>query len=294
MGDAKADAQALKHALHFFNTDYKTINGIFGNRSKEQLLAIANEFAQENPHSLNHAIQGAIKTSYGTLLQNLLKSPLQLKTEFLENGSGKYVVDALVPSSNAEILELYQNNPEVVAKLIVSTHFSFKKCIEILLKGKRDEGPIADEGEAQKVAETLYKAGEGKLGTDDDTFINVIVNHSPAFLARVSHYYAATHGHSLDAGIKKETSGDYEHLLIGCTKTRHEYFADRFHESLHWIGRDDKFIEYAFATLGKQELPIVAGIFKDRHGKDLSALIKHDTGGHYEELLLLLITHSTH
>jgi len=255
------------------------------------MQAIANEFAQENPHSLHHAVQGACKLSYGALLQNLLKSPLQLKTEFLANGNGKYVVDALVPSSNHEILELFQNNPEVVAKLIVTSHFSFKKCIEILLKGKRDEGQDADDDEAKKTAETLYKAGEGKLGTDDDTFISVIVNHSPAFLKRVSHHYAATHGHSLDTAIKNETSGDYQHLLMGCTKTRHEYFADRFHDSLHFIGRDDKFIEYAFATLGKKELPIVAATFKDRHGKELAQLIKSDTGGHYEELLLLLINH---
>jgi len=286
--NAKADAHALKGALHFFGTKYDVINGIFGNRSKEQLLEIANEFAQENEHSLHHAIEHASKTAYAPLLCNLLKSPLALKTEFLKDGSSKYVVDALVPSSNAEVLELFQNSPETVAKLIVSTHFSFKKCIEILLKGKRDETNKVDDAEAQKTAETLFKAGEGKLGTDDDTFINVVCNHSPAFLQRVSHHYAAAHGHSLDAGIKKETSGEYQHLLIGCTKTRHEYFADRFHDSLHWIGRDDKFIQYAFATLGRKELPLVAAIFKDRHGKELSTLIKSDTGGHYEELLLML------
>jgi len=290
--NAKADAQALKHALHFFNTDYKTINGIFGHRSKEHLLLIANEFAQENEHSLHHAVQHACKLSYGALLANLLKAPLQLKTEFLANGSQKYVVDALVPSSNAEIIELFQNNPEVVAKLIVSSHFSFKKCIEILLKGKRDETNNVDDSEAKKIAETLYKAGEGKLGTDDDTFISIICNHSPAFLKRVSFHYAAAHGHSLDAAIKKETGGDYQHLLLGCTKTRHEYFADRFHDSLHFLGRDDKFIEYAFSALTKHELPIVASIFKERHGKELSALIKHDTGGHYEELLLILVNQS--
>jgi len=286
--NAKADAHALKAALHFFSTDYKTINSIFGTRTKEQLLEIGNEFAQENEHSLHHAVEHACKLAYGALLCNLLKSPLQLKTEFLKDGSAKYVVDALIPSTNAEVMELYQGNPEIIAKLIVNTHFSFKKCIEILLKGKRDESNKVDDEEAKKIADTLYHAGEGKLGTDDDTFINVICNHSPAFLQRVSHHYAAAHSHSLDAAIKKETGGEYQHLLLGCTKTRHEYFADRFHDSLHWIGRDDKFIQYAFATLGRKELPLVAALFKDRHGKELSTLIKSDTGGHYEELLLTL------
>jgi len=140
----------------------------------------------------------------------------------------------------------------------------------------------------KKTAETLYKAGEGKLGTDDDTFINIITTHSPAFLKRVSYHYAAAHGHSLEAAISKETGGDYERLLIGCTKTKWEYYADRFKESLHLIGRDDKFIEYAFSCLTRHQLQKVAACYKDRHAQELSAMIKKDTGGHYEELLVML------
>jgi len=286
--DAKADAHALKEALHFFGTKYEVINGIFGTRSKEQLLAIANEFAQENPHSLHHAVEGACKLSYGALLVNMLKSPLELKNQLLSHGSHKYVVDVIVPSTNEEILELFQNNPVTIAELLTSAHFSFRKCIEILLKGKRDHNPNVDESEAVKTAETLYKAGEGKLGTDDDTFIDIITTHSVPFLKRVSVAYAALHGHSLEAAITKETSGDYERLLVGCTKTRWEYFADRFHESLHLIGRDDKFIEYAFSILTRHELHQIMPIFKDRHGKDFLSVLKSDTGGHYEQLLLIL------
>jgi len=285
----KADAAALKNALHFFGTDYKTINGIFGQRSKDELLAIANEFAQENPHSLQHTCEGACKLSYGALLVNLLKAPLQLKNELLAHGSHKYVVDVIAPAPNVEILELFQNNPITIAQLLTTAHFSFKKCVEILLKGKRDESSNVDENEALHTAETLYKAGEGKLGTDDDTFINIITTHSPAFLKRVSFHYANTHKHSLDSAIAKETGGDYERLLLGCTKTKYEYFADRFHESLHHIGRDDKFIEFAFSVLTPNELHQVDKAFQERHGKDLGSVIKADTSSHYEELLIMLL-----
>jgi len=285
--NAKQDALALKGALHFFNTNYTVINGIFGHRNKEELLAVATEFAQENPHSLHHAVEGACKLSYGALLCNMLKSPVQLKTELLAHGAHKYVVDVLAPCSNGEILELFQSNPLVIANLLTTAHFSFKKCVEILLKGKRYEGDDVDDAEAAKTADTIFKAGEGKLGTDDDTFINIITTHSPAFLKRVSVHYAAGHGHSLEAGISKETSGDYERLLAGCTKTKWEYYADRFHEALHFF-RDDKFIEYAFACLTKHQLQKVAACFKDRHQKDLASVIKKDTSGHYEELLIML------
>jgi len=288
--DAKADAATLKKALHFFGTDNKAINSIFGTRTKEQLLAVANEFAQENPHSLHHAVEGACKLGYGALLCNLLKAPLQLKTELLGQGNHKYIVDVIIPATNAEILELYQHDPKVVAQLLTSAHFSFAKCIDVLMKGKRDESGKVDESEAKKTAETLYTAGEGKLGTDDDTFINIITNHSAAFLKRVSVAYAAEHNHSLEAAISKETSGDYERLLVGCTKTRYEYFADRLHESLHVIGRDDKFLEYIFSVLNRHELHQIVPIFKERHQKDLLQVVKGDTSGHYEELLVLLLS----
>jgi len=208
----------------------------------------------------------------------------------IKHGSHKYIVDVIIPSCNAEILELYQNEPKAIAELLTSAHFSFAKCIEILLKGKRDEsGTPPDDAEAEKIAEALYKAGEGKIGTDDDTFINVITTHSVAFLKRVSVHYAAKHNHSLEAGIKKETGGDYERLLIGCLKTRHEYYADRLAESLHGIGADDKFIVYAFAELPRHEIHAIIPVFKERHQKDLITAIQSKEGGHYEELLALLL-----
>jgi len=114
------------------------------------------------------------------------------------------------------------------------------------------------------------------------------------FLKRVSFHYANTHKHSLDSAIAKETGGDYERLLIGCTKTKYEYFADRFKESLHHIGRDDKFIEFAFSVLTPNELHHVDKAFQERQGKDLGSVIKADTSGHFEELLVLLLERHTH
>jgi len=288
--DPKADAAVLKKSLHFIGTDTKAINGIFGSRSREQLQLVANEFAQENPHSLHHAIESACKFNYGALLTNLLKSPLQLKIDMIKHGVHKYIVDVLVPSSNVEILELYQADPKTIAELLTSAHFSFAKCVEILLKGRRDETFVVDDPEAQKVAETLYKAGEGKLGTDDDTFINVITGHSVAFLKAVSVHYAAKHNHSLEAAIKKETGGDYERLLVGCLKTKYEYFADRLYEAMHGLGTDDRFLVYAFSVLHRSDLHAIIPIYKERHQKDLLTVVKGDTSGHYEELLILLLS----
>jgi len=297
--DPQADAAVLNKAMKGLGTDEKALNNIFGSRSKAQLQDIAKAYVGAHKQTLEKDIRGDTSGDYRDLLVWLLQPVGQVRCGLLKyatKGAGtaeKYLIDVYAPASNKEVLEIFQTDPTAIAAVVNDvSHGDFAKVINKLMKGKRDESGKIDEGEAARIAEQLYKAGEGKLGTDEDTFTEIMCTYSPAFLKRVSYHYADKHKHSLESAIKKETSGDYESILLGLLKTRHEYFADRFFNATHGLGTDDHFVCFAFGVLSPDDFVQIAKIFHEKH-KDttLGKQINGDVSGHYGNLIKLLLTH---
>jgi uncharacterized protein (UPF0335 family) len=296
--DPKADAAILNKAMKGLGTDEKALNSVFGYRTKEQLIEIAAEYKMLFQHTLEHDVKGDTSGNYETLLVWLQKPVVEVKCALLKyatKGAGtaeRYLIDVLAPASNAEITAIFQADPTAITAVFNDCkHGDFSKTIERILKAKRDESDHVNEDEAIRVAEQLFKAGEGKLGTDEATFTEILTSRAVPFLKRVSYHYAAKHKHSLEIAIKKETSGHYEDLLIALTKSKYEYIADRFYHAVHGLGTDDHFLIYAFAILNKQELHHVAKLFHEKHNDlTLEKAVKGDVSGHYGELLKALLS----
>jgi len=293
----KADAEILNKAMKGLGTDEKKLNSIYGARSKAQLIEIAKVYHELYKVTLEKDIKGDTSGDYETLLVWLAKSVAEVKCGLLKyatKGAGtaeKYLVDVLAPSSNREILDIFQTDPTAIAAVTNDvSHGDFAKVINKLLKAKRNEDGQVNEDEALRVAEQLYKAGEGKLGTDEDTFTEILTTYSAAFLKRVSYHYAAKHKNSLEQAIKKETSGDYERVLVGLLKTKHEYFADRFFKATQGLGTDDHFLCYALGVLTHDDLKAVAKIFHEKHPETtLYKQIADDVSGDYGALIKMLV-----
>jgi len=294
----KEAAQKVNKAIKGLGTDEKALNEVFGGHTKEDLIKIAHEYQELFKASMVSDIKGDTSGHYENLLVGLMTTVPQAKVNLLKyatKGAGtaeKYLIDVLAPSTNQEILDVYQTDPTVIANVVNDvSHGDFAKVVNILLKGKRTEKENPSHDEVESVAQKFYKAGEGKLGTDEGTFIDLITSHSPKFLAEVSKAYQAKHKHTLVQAIKGETSGDFEDVLVALTKTKHEYFADRFWSATHGAGTDDHFLDYAFAVLSRDDLRQVAKIFHERHADvTLTKQVLGDVSGHYAELVKLLLS----
>jgi len=272
---------------------------VLGNRSKHEIQEIAKAYEHAYKKSLISDIKGDTSGTYKQLLVSLINTPVQNKIDLITKatkGLGtteKYLIDVLAPSNNEEILEIYQHDPKSIHAIIddVSSG-NFAKVVNIVLKGKRDTRDHIPDDEAKTVAERLFKAGEGKLGTDEKVFNEIITTYSPHALKQVSHHYEQKHKHGIEKAIKSETSGSYEDLLVGLLKTKHEYFADRLYDAIAGLGTDDTYLIYAFGVLSKDDLHKVAHIFNERHPKrgGLANAVKGDTSGDYGDLLLKIVS----
>jgi len=296
--DPVADAEAIHKAIEGVGTDEKAINVVLGRRSKGEIQEIARAYESKHKHSMLHDIKGDTSGDYKRLLVSLINTPVQNMKELIlkaTKGLGtteKYLIDVLAPSTNEQILELYQNDPKIIHAILDDvSHGNFAKVVENILKGKRDTRDSIPEDEAKTQAERLFKAGEGKLGTDEKVFNEVICAYSPWALRQISEAYKAKHKHTLEQAIKGETSGNYEDLLVALLKTPHEYFADRLYDSIAGLGTDDTFLIYAFGVLSKHDMHKVAHIFNERHPKrgGLAKAVKEDTSGDYQDLLMQIL-----
>jgi len=296
--DAHADAEAIHKAVEGLGTDEKAINVIVGRRSKKELQEIAAAYEAKHKATLLKDIKGDTSGNYKRLLVSLIQAPVANKKDLIlkaTKGLGtteKYLIDVLAPCSNEEILELYQNDPKIIHAILddVSSG-NFAKVVETILKGKRDNRENIPEDEAKTASERLFKAGEGKLGTDEKVFNEVITTYSPWALKQISEEYKKKHKHGLDQAVKGETSGNYEDLLLALLKTPHEYFADRLYDAIAGLGTDDTYLIYAFGVLSRHDLHKVAHIFNERHPKrgGLAKAVKEDTSGDYQDLLMQIL-----
>jgi hypothetical protein len=292
------DAEVIHKAIEGLGTDEKAINEVLGHRSKHEIQEIAKAYEHAYKKTMIHDIKGDTSGNYKRLLVALVNTPVQNKKELIEKatkGLGtteKYLIDVLAPSSNEEILELYQYDPKIIHAIIddVSSG-NFAKVVDTILKGKRDTRDHIPDEEAKTASERLFKAGEGKLGTDEKVFNEIITHYSPLALKQISHHYEQKHKHGIEKAIKSETSGCYEDLLVALLKTKHEYFADRLYDAIAGLGTDDTYLIYAFGVLSKDDLHKVAHIFNERHPKrgGLANAVKGDTSGDYQDLLLKLL-----
>jgi len=296
--DAAADAEIIHKAVEGMGTDEKAINLVIGRRSKQELQQIAAAYEAKHKATLLHDIKGDTSGNYKRLLVALIQAPVANKKDLIlkaTKGLGtteKYLIDVLAPCTNEEILELYQNDPKIIHAILddVSSG-NFAKVVETILKGKRDNRESIPEDEAKTASERLFKAGEGKLGTDEKVFNEVITSYSPWALKQISEEYKKKHKHSLDQAVKGETSGNYEDLLLALLKTPHEYFADRLYDAIAGLGTDDTYLIYAFGVLSRHDLHKVAHIFNERHPKrgGLAKAVKEDTSGDYQDLLMQIL-----
>lgn len=89
----------------------------------------------------------------------------------------------------------------------------FKTLIQTLQSRPSGVSSVNDE-KVKKDVDALYKAGEGKLGTNETVFIELIAGQTRAHVERVALEYGIKYGNHLSKAIDKEMSGALKTSLM--------------------------------------------------------------------------------
>jgi len=297
--DARRDAENLRAAMKGLGTDEKMLIRVLGCRSNPERLLIAQAYHTLYGKHLEKALQEETSGNFCSLLRRLVRPIHVVKADHLHDamaGAGtadRWLIDVLTQSSNAElamIKSVYQtdHHSNLDHRLRSETSGNFKKGLDHLIRGVREEGPVNVQMAAAD-ADIIYKAGEKKWGTDDDMFIKIFTSRSAAHLQVVSDHYMRNRGKSVLDAIRNETSGDYCNLLLACCTLREVYFAERLHAALAGIGTSDAQLVYILAVHDRPTLQAISRIYRQKYSHSLEHDLRGDTSGHYKDLIMELV-----
>jgi len=298
--NASADAEVLYKAMKGLGTDEDAILQLLTSRSNGQRQEIKAAYKTLFGKDLVDDLKGELGGKFESLVVALMTPPIAYDVQSLRNaikGAGtdeKVLVEILAsrtPQQVKDIVAAYRQeyDDDLEEDISGDTSGHFKRLLVILLQANRQKG--IQEGNVEADAQVLFKAGEQKYGTDEQTFVTILGNRSAEHLRKVFDAYMKMSGYEMEESIKRETSGNLETLLLAvvkCARSVPCYFAETLYYAMKGAGTDDDTLIRVMATRCEVDMLDIRTEFRRMFACSLFSMIKGDTGGDFRKTLLLL------
>jgi len=268
------------------------------------LEKVKKAYGEKAGHTLDYDIKHKLSGDFGEAALASVKEPDEYDADLLYDameglGTRDHVlIEILVtrtPEHIKKVKEVFlAKHGKSLDKWITSeTSGDYRKYLLALVHADRPSS--ADKVSHEKVQEdvkALYRAGEGRLGTNENVFIEIFSERSWKHLRLVNEGYNSDYKHSLETAVKKEFSGDIEKALLWSLESfndRHAFFARRIHESIEGLGTKDKDLIRVMASRRHVDLFEIGEAYEKIYQKSLKEDIADDTSGSYRELLEQMI-----
>lgn len=298
--NANGDAEVLYKAMKGLGTDEDAILQLLTARSNGQRQEIKAAYKTLFGKDLVDNLKGELGGKFETLIVALMTPPLNYDVTCLRNaikGAGtdeKVLVEILASRTAQQVKDIvatyrqeYDDDLEEDVSGDTSGHF--KRLLVILLQASRQKG--IQEGTVESDAQALFKAGEEKFGTDEQSFVTILGNRSAEHLRKVFDAYMKMSGFEMEESIKRETSGGLRDLLLAvvkCARSVPAYFAETLYYAMKGAGTDDDTLIRVMASRSEVDMLDIRTEFRRLFACSLFSMIKGDTGGDYRKALLLL------
>jgi len=261
-------------------------------------------YGEDFGHSLALDISKHVSGHFGDALIGVLSDPDEYDAYLLHDamkglGTNDHVlIEILVTRTPEHIKKIkdafVKKYGESLDKWIRDeTSGDYEKYLLALINVDRatSKGAVNKELVAKDV-EALYKAGEGRIGTNESVFIEIFSERSWKHLRQVAEEYPKAHKHSLETAIKKEFGGQLERALLWTLESvenRHAFFARRLNKAMDGIGTKDKDLVRIMVTRRSNDLWEISEEYRSIFHKSLKEDIEGDTSGDYKKLLVEMV-----
>ena len=140
---------------------------------------------------------------------------------------------------------------------------------------------------------SLYKAGEGRMGTDESQFIHILCNRPDAHLRSVFQAYQQRYHKKFTKVIKSEFSGWIKTAmcyLVSWIQNPAHCVAKNLENAMKGMGTDDQAL---IRQLVRNRTPVfmnqIKGAYMAKYKRSLRERIKGETSGDYRRTLLAVI-----
>ena len=273
------------------------------NKTNSERIKLRDDYKAKFGRDLLEDFEKNFKSDFLETLIGVFKSPAEYDADLLYKamkgiGSDKDVITEVLCFRNPErinqIKEKFQEKygKDLVAEIKSETSGDYQKIVLKLLEGDRTQDGKADVEKCSGIADELYKAGEGKIGTDESIFIKYFTSLSPNELLIVCKEYHKKYKKNMLDVIENEFSGNEKKLLtvmLYALFSPSEFFAKQIMESIKGIGTDDVKLIRSVITRYSIDMKKVKKYFKKMYNKELLDEVKDDVSGSYGRILEALI-----
>jgi len=296
--DAKHDAEVIHKAIAGLGTDEKALINVIGRRPNWHMQKVREEYEKLYQKDLMREVESDVSFNFKKLLIGLIKSRSEYRAEEIYKamkglGTDEWtLIDFIIATDDHSVEEFKQffrqkYDTSLVDFVKGDTSGNFEKVLVSACEAKR--ATTVDEGSIDSDVEKLYKAGEGKWGTDEKTFIEILTHRSFEHLIKVAQRYKEKHKHTLEHAITSETSGWFKSALLTCIDLPAVHWAKRMNQAIKGLGTNDFLIVHCFSQCSKPFIQEIAKEYVKLYKVTLEEDIKGDTSGDYRELLLTLL-----
>jgi len=297
------DALNLREAMKGAGTDERVIINITANKSNSERQEIRTAYKAAFGRDLIEDLEDELSGNFGKVVLGMYQTPAEydvseLYQAFKGAGTDEDSVIEIIGSRNnkrlndVKSLYLLKHQETLEQRTKDETSGDFRKLLVALLQCQRDETNNVISAEVQRDVDALYKAGEGKWGTDEETFTRIFSLRSSAHLAGVNQLYLQKYGKNLLDIVDSEFSGDIKTLLKTVLHSHInpvDYFATRIYKACKGWGTNDKVLIRSLITTDEAFMGQIRNVYKSKFGMTLESQIEDECSGDYKEMLLQLV-----
>ncbi|KAJ1565583.1 Annexin A6, partial [Nowakowskiella sp. JEL0078] len=203
------DCEALKKAMKGFGTDESSLINILANRTPDQgaqiSVAYTNLFQKSLRDELISETSGKFRDVLVALTYSLAEYDARcLKEAMKGTGTNEKTLIEILSGRVTSELDLIKRSYSVIfhneleKEIKSETSGYFEKLLVAILSGPRDEANNMNPAVIAQDVDDLYKAGEKRLGTNEDKFISIFTKRSEAHLREVFRAYEAQRKKTID------------------------------------------------------------------------------------------------
>jgi len=305
--DAKKAAVDLHDAMKGFGCNEKKIIDTLAELDPEAIQTVKEAFHEEYKKDLAKEIKSETSGNFERALLALLMEPVEYDAWLLKDAiegigtNDTQLIEVLVarhPDHLKKVVARFQkdNNQSLEEWIAGDTSGDYRDFLLTLAAAGRDSNSLPTSQEKVKEdVSSLFKAGEGKLGTDTNIFIDIFAKRSWKHIRSVSEAYAKQYSHSLHTAIEKEFSGDLFKAFkwtLEFVENRQAFFAKRLHDSMVGIGTSDKHLIRVIISRRHVDLYEIAEEYNTLYGKSLKEALHAELSGDYRNLMERLVAAS--
>lgn len=282
-------------------TDEKALTAVLGPKTPNERYLISLRYKELYNQPLRALMKEETSGDYSRLLKLISVSLPEAEADLIRiatKGFGvneKLIYPVIMGRTNVEIKLLKKaffdmNNKDLNVVLDSALSGDFHKVITAALQCSLvDFNPNFHTREkAEKDADELYKAGEGKWGTNEKPFIKILVSSPPQHLRNLNVVYSKKYKSTLVQAIENEFSGEAKKALLFLVRMSLEpleFLAEFFESTMKGFGTDEDSLSAAVVRY-HCILPEIKEAYKKKYNKDLRERIHGEAGGEYRKLLL--------